>query len=262
MPLASTTGSFSIRCLARIRSASSSVVPTGAVTRFSLVIASWIGWSRLRSNCRSRLVTMPTSRPSASTIGTPEIRNRLIRLAASRSGRSGPSVIGFRIIPLSLRLTRSTSAACRSMDMFLCSTPIPPARAIAMAISDSVTVSMAAETSGTFRGIVRVKREAVRTSRGWTVECRGTSRTSSKVSPTVGRMMAIRSGTPYARRPTGGAKRPGPDWIVGGTITKDTGRCGLNQGAPPHVKRRPRPCPSATRRTPGCPAPRSAARAR
>ena len=35
-PVASTTGSFSIRCRARIRSASSSVVPTGAVTSFSL----------------------------------------------------------------------------------------------------------------------------------------------------------------------------------------------------------------------------------
>ncbi len=35
-PCASTTGSFSIRCWPRIRSASSSVVPTGAVTSFSL----------------------------------------------------------------------------------------------------------------------------------------------------------------------------------------------------------------------------------
>jgi hypothetical protein len=136
---------------------------------------------------------MPMSRPWASTIGTPEIRKRLISPAASRSGRSGPRVIGFRIIPLSLRLTRSTSAACRSTDMFLWSTPIPPARAMAMAISDSVTVSMAAETRGTFRGIERVNRETVRTSRGWTVECRGRS-TSSNVT-TEGRMRAIRSGT-------------------------------------------------------------------
>jgi hypothetical protein len=58
-------------------------------------------------------------------------------------------VIGLRIIPLSERFTRSTSAACRSTDMFLCSTPMPPARAIAMAISLSVTVSIAADTSGT-----------------------------------------------------------------------------------------------------------------
>ena len=50
--------------------------------------------------------------------------------------------------------------------MFLCSTPMPPARAIAMAMSASVTVSMAAETSGMLRGMVRVKRLLVETSRG------------------------------------------------------------------------------------------------
>ena len=64
------------------------------------------------------------------------------------------------IIPLSLRFTRSTSAACRSIDMFLCSTPMPPARAIAIAISDSVTVSIAAETSGMLSSIPRVNRDA------------------------------------------------------------------------------------------------------
>ena len=62
-------------------------------------------------------------------------------------------MIGLRIIPLSLRLTRSTSAAWRSGVMFLCSTPMPPARAIAMAMSASVTVSMAAEMSGMLRGM-------------------------------------------------------------------------------------------------------------
>ena len=72
-----------------MRSASSSVVPTGAVTSFSFVIASRSGRSRLRSNCRSRLVMMPTSRPSRSTIGTPEILNRLISASASRSVASG-----------------------------------------------------------------------------------------------------------------------------------------------------------------------------
>jgi hypothetical protein len=75
-------------------------------------------------------------------------------------------VIGLRIIPLSLRLTLSTSAAWRSTVMFLCNTPMPPARAIAMAISASVTVSMAAETSGMVREIVRVRRLLVDTSRG------------------------------------------------------------------------------------------------
>src|SRR3954463_5183421 len=60
-------------------------------------------------------------------------------------------------------------------------TPIPPARAIAIAISDSVTVSMAAEENGTLSEMPRVKRELVLTSLGCTSECRGESRTSSKV---------------------------------------------------------------------------------
>ena len=110
-PPASTTGSFSILCDARIASASASVVPTGAVTNPSRVIASAMGRSRFDSNWRSRLVMMPIRRPVPSTIGTPEIRKRRISACASRIGRSGPSVIGFMIMPLSLRLTRSTSAA-------------------------------------------------------------------------------------------------------------------------------------------------------
>ena len=56
----------------------------------------------------------------------------------------GESVIGLTIIPLSERLTRSTSAACSSIDRFLWMTPRPPCCAIAMARRDSVTVSIAA----------------------------------------------------------------------------------------------------------------------
>ncbi len=74
--------------------------------------------------------------------------------------------MGLRIIPLSLRLTRSTSAAWRSTVMFLWITPIPPARAMAIAISASVTVSIAADTRGIWSGMARVKRLAVETSRG------------------------------------------------------------------------------------------------
>ena len=70
---------------------------------------------------------------------------------------------------------------------------MPPARAIAMAMSASVTVSMAAEISGMFREIVRVKRLTVETSLGCTAEYRGTRRTSSKVRPGLGRMTVMRS---------------------------------------------------------------------
>jgi hypothetical protein len=45
-------------------------------------------------------------------------------------------------------------------------TPIPPALAIAIAISDSVTVSIAAEENGTPRVIPRVNSEVVVTSLG------------------------------------------------------------------------------------------------
>ena len=52
--------------------------------------------------------------------------------------------------PFSERLTRSTLSACCSMGILLCTTPMPPSRAMAMAMDDSVTVSMAAEIRGTF----------------------------------------------------------------------------------------------------------------
>ena len=90
-------------------------------------------------------------------------------------------------MPLSERFTRSTSAACRSIDMFLCSTAMPPMRAIAIAISLSETVSIAAATNGMLSAIPRVKREVTFTSFGSTSEWRGMRRTSSKVSAGSGR---------------------------------------------------------------------------
>ena len=61
---------------------------------------------------------------------------------------SGDSVIGLTIIPLSERFTRSTSEAWSSIPRFLWMTPSPPSCAIAIAILDSVTVSMAALING------------------------------------------------------------------------------------------------------------------
>ena len=57
--------------------------------------------------------------------------------------------------------------------------PIPPALAIAIAIVDSVTVSMADETSGTAKVMFRVRRVEVSTSEGTTSDASGKSRTSS-----------------------------------------------------------------------------------
>ena len=53
---------------------------------------------------------------------------------------------------------------------------------MAIAISDSVTVSIAALSSGTFRRMFLVSLVLTSTCAGSTVECRGTSRMSSKVS--------------------------------------------------------------------------------
>ena len=127
---------------------------------------------------------MPTSRPSllpSSVIGTPEMRYFCISSSASRISASGATVIGLTIMPLSDRLTRSTSRACSSIDRFLWMMPMPPCCAMAIAISDSVTVSMAALSSGTFKRMFRVRRVLTSTCAGSTVECRGTSRMSSNV---------------------------------------------------------------------------------
>ncbi len=114
-------------------------------------------------------------------IGTPEIRYFCIRSSASLIRCVGDSVTGLTIIPLSERLTRSTSEACSSIDRFLWMTPIAPCCAIAMASSDSVTVSIAALASGTLSRMLRENRVDTSTCVGSTCECCGTSSTSSKV---------------------------------------------------------------------------------
>ena len=56
---------------------------------------------------------------------------------------------------------------------------MPPWRAMAMAMSDSVTVSMAALSNGVDREILLVRREVVSTSEGMTSVSPGSRRTSS-----------------------------------------------------------------------------------
>ena len=115
--LPSTTSSFSIRFLCRISFACSSVVPTGTVTRSSLVITLEIGWSKFVSNLKSRFVRIPTSFPLRVT-GSPEIRYLFITSSASWTLWSGSTVMGSMIIPLSDFFTRSTSTACSSAVLF------------------------------------------------------------------------------------------------------------------------------------------------
>ncbi|MNL27456.1 hypothetical protein D3C87_1490480 [compost metagenome] len=119
---------------------------------------------------RSRLVMIPTSLLSLSITGIPPILKSFMIWKASATFASALKVTGSWIIPLSERFTFLTSSAWRSMLMFLCSIPIPPAWAMAIARPASVTVSIAAETIGTLRRIFFVKKLPVSTSRGRTSE--------------------------------------------------------------------------------------------
>ena len=181
-PAGSTSGSFSILCLASSAAASSRAIPTGAVTSGITVMISRtrrVAKSAAGTNRRSRLVMMPSRVRSAAITGRPETRYRPHSSSSSARVASGPTVTGSVIIPDSDRFTRSTWCAWSSMERFRCSTPMPPWRAIAIAIRPSVTVSMAADSSGTATRMLRVRRAVVSTSEGTTSLSPGSSRTSS-----------------------------------------------------------------------------------
>src|SRR6185437_2470840 len=69
--------------------------------------------------------------------------------------------------------------------------PIPPSRAIAIASRDSVTVSIAALTSGILIRILRETKVSVSTSLGTICDLAGTRTTSSYVSPNRGSLSSI-----------------------------------------------------------------------
>ena len=182
LPFLSTMGSFSILCVIRIFLASSRVVPSGAVIRFSLVITYFIGFEKSVSNLKSRFVSIPTSLPF-SVIGTPEILYFPIISSASCKVCSGERWNGSTITPCSDLLTLSTSTACASIDIFLWITPIPPSLAIAIASADSVTVSIAALIIGMLSVISFVSLVVRSISLGRTSLFCGISSTSSNVRP-------------------------------------------------------------------------------
>ena len=154
----------------------------GTVTRLVLVITSETRTAAPSCTKRtSRLVRMPTRRPF-STTGKPDTRKSDMRSRASCTVLLGEMVTGSRIMPLSLFLTFSTSRRCRATGMFLWMMPMPPMRAMEMAIAASVTVSMAAESRGMRRGISGVSQVEMSTASGVMSEKPGTSKMSSKVS--------------------------------------------------------------------------------
>ena len=77
-------------------------------------------------------------------------------------------VTGSTIMPLSERFTLSISPAWSAMDRLRCTMPMPPCCAMAMAMRDSVTVSMAEEISGVFSVMSRVSWVCVLTCAGTT----------------------------------------------------------------------------------------------
>ena len=179
----STTSSFSIRRWWSRRRASSWPTPSFTVARFSCVISSRTGWAGLSAKRTSRLVTMPTSLPPASTTGMPLIRLAAMIAWASPRVALGPIVIGLTTIPLSKRLTARTAAHCSSIVRLRWRTPIPPIWAMTIAMSASVTVSIAEETTGMLSAISRVRRVRVSAWEGTISLSAGRSRTSSKVRP-------------------------------------------------------------------------------
>ena len=184
LPASSTMGSFSTLLeLSRFR-ASFLDTPLLATTRGMAVITSATVRDMSGSKRMSRLVQMPTRVPSLSTTGRPEIRYRAQRASTSPIVMSGLQVIGSVTIPDSERFTSSTCWAWSSMERLRCNTPIPPCRAIAIAMRASVTVSIAAEISGIFKRILRVNCDDVSTSLGIISDASGSRRTSSKVKPT------------------------------------------------------------------------------
>ena len=90
-------------------------------------------------------------------------------------------VTGSMIIPDSDFLTFSTSRAWASMVRLRCRMPMPPWRAREMAVSASVTVSMAELMRGMLREMRRVRRVLRSASLGSTDEAPGSSSRSSKV---------------------------------------------------------------------------------
>ena len=96
-----------------------------------------------------------------------------VSASTSRTDIEGGIVIGSFTTPLSKRLTLATSAAWRAGDMFLCTTPSPPSCAMAMASRASVTVSIAAETTGMLSAMLRVRRVLKRDVAGNDLRMRG-----------------------------------------------------------------------------------------
>mmetsp|Transcript_66963 Transcript_66963/g.146025 ORF Transcript_66963/g.146025 Transcript_66963/m.146025 type:complete len:241 (-) Transcript_66963:144-866(-) len=145
--------------------AAGSSMPSSAVTSSALfVIASETGVEpRFSRKSVSRFVTRPSSSLSMlpSFVTTKPVKPTFFRRASSSSiVIDAGTQMGCMMKPFLYFFTLATSSACTSAERLVWMTPMPPSRAIAMAMFDSVTVSIGLDTIGVFRAMFREKRDS------------------------------------------------------------------------------------------------------
>ena len=94
-------------------------MPTGPViSGIGVIISSTLVLAHSATGVkrRSRLVMMPSRRLSLSTTGSPETRYSPQIWSSCSSVASGPIVTGLEMMPVWVRLTRSTWSAWSSVD--------------------------------------------------------------------------------------------------------------------------------------------------
>jgi hypothetical protein len=131
----------------------------------------------------SRLVTIPTSLPDFSTTGIPLIRLALHQLQRVGEGLLGPHRDRVDDHPAFEALDRAHRRRLLLDRQVAVETPIPPSCARAIAMSASVTVSIAEDRIGMLSGISRVSRVFGSAWLGSTLDSSGCRRTSSNVRP-------------------------------------------------------------------------------
>ncbi len=150
--LSLTTSTFSMRCWCSLAMTSSREAPSRTVTSRSFgVITLRHRLAEARFEAQVAAGDDADQLACLSTTGTPEMRLARVSLSTSPMVMFGGTTIGSVITPDSYFLTARTSAAWRSAVMFLWMMPMPPSCASAMASLDSVTVSIAADSSGMLR---------------------------------------------------------------------------------------------------------------
>mmetsp|Transcript_108581 Transcript_108581/g.350520 ORF Transcript_108581/g.350520 Transcript_108581/m.350520 type:complete len:298 (+) Transcript_108581:109-1002(+) len=158
--------------------------PSSAVMRSAMVVMTEPTRTESRSCTKSvsRFVTRPRSLEPIlpfSVTGKPVKPHWRRRSSSSESSIVGEMQIGSMMKPLLYFFTRMTSADCASTERFVWMTPRAPSSAMAMAMRDSVTVSIGLETMGVRSLILRVTWDSRQTSFTPKLMCPGRQMRSS-----------------------------------------------------------------------------------